>query len=615
MTPQKLPRHSILIGAIVLIMLGLFLMAQAVSLWPGQLARSAAIEPAVAQGQSDAATNDVERAAGGIATTGSDAAPLNASATTLTQNSPADSTPTVAPSPTPPVLGLAFDASIPQSVIAEFDRLPVDTFEITIGAHRAPVSFSAQRRPGAQRAYELTFAAATRFDTIDPTITWEGLQSLWRGTPNPPTDAAVEDAMLPFMRVAVLTDTLPLLTQILGRPAESVIGYSDIARVVDAAWEDRATLAIAPFDQLEPRLVVLAIDGQNPVENSAHFDPARYPLVAPIYVRVDTTDAEEMARAAQLLALLPPGNRIAEQLTVLTMTGVTAMCRTTAAQMEKHGPAWPAEVIGPELASADITHISNEVPFVEGCIPNTDPDNFNFCSKPEYMEALWASGVDIIGMTGNHQNDFGRQNAVKSLEMYAEWGIPYYGGGKDLAEAFKPLFIEHHGNRLAFLGANSYGPQMAWATDSLPGAAPFDLNILSATIRSIKEKKLADVVLVELQYQESYDPQPLADQRIDFKALVRAGADIVTGVQSHVPQGIEFADGKLVLYGLGNLYFDQMWTQATREGMVVKHTFYKGRHISTQILTTLLYDYGQPRWTSQEERASILNRVFGASYW
>jgi poly-gamma-glutamate synthesis protein (capsule biosynthesis protein) len=283
--------------------------------------------------------------------------------------------------------------------------------------------------------------------------------------------------------------------------------------------------------------------------------------------------------------------------------------------MDRFGPAWPAEVVGPELASADITHISNEVPFVEGCVANTDPENFNFCSKPEYVETLRASGADIIGMTGNHQNDFGRENALASLAMYDEWGLPYYGGGRTLEDAFKPLIIEHNGNRLAFLGANSYGPQMAWATDALPGAAPFDLNILSATIRSIKEKGLADVVLVELQYQESYDPQPLADQRLDFNALVRAGADIVTGVQSHVPQGMEFTDGRLVLYGLGNLYFDQMWAQATREGMVVKHTFYNGRHISTQILTTLLYDYGQPRWTTAQERASILKRVFSASYW
>jgi len=47
----------------------------------------------------------------------------------------------------------------------------------------------------------------------------------------------------------------------------------------------------------------------------------------------------------------------------------------------------------------------------------------------------------------------------------------------------------------------------------------------------------------------------------------------------------------------------------------VKHSFYAGRHIGTQVLTTLLYDYGQPRWIDGDERESLLNRVFNASYW
>ena len=202
-----------------------------------------------------------------------------------------------------------------------------------------------------------------------------------------------------------------------------------------------------------------------------------------------------------------------------------------------------------------------------------------------------------------------------SLDIYAKAGLPLYGGGRNKEAAFTPLIVEHNGNRLAFMGANSYGPKMAWATDDLPGAAEFDLNILSATARELKAEGKADVVLAELQYQESYDPEPLFDQRTDFKALSRADIDIVTGVQSHVPQGMEFLDGKLILYGLGNLFFDQMWGQATREGMVAKHTIYAGRHLSTQLLTTLIYDYGQPRWTTPEQRAAILNRVFAASYW
>jgi poly-gamma-glutamate synthesis protein (capsule biosynthesis protein) len=466
----------------------------------------------------------------------------------------------------------------------------------------APIRFGITPVTGAP-VYTETFVAATRFDTVAPVIRWPELQANWAGR------------AMTYTVVAVLSDTLPALTQVLGPAGPAVAGVATADELVARAWQDRTTAVILPFEQLVPRLAVLAIDGQNPLENANHFDPSRYPLVVRTYAQVDAVEPASQTLAAQLLAALPAGNRDPDKLTVVAMTGVTAMTRQTADQMERLGPAWPAEVVGPELASADITHISNEVPFVPGCVPNTDPDNFNFCSKPEYMATLAASGADIIGLTGNHQNDFGRENAKVSLDIYEKAGLPVYGGGRNKEAAFTPLVITHNGNRLAFLGANSYGPKMAWATDTEPGAAEFDLAILSYLIRQLKEDDKADVVLAELQYQESYDTQPLADQRQDFGALTRAGADIVTGVQSHVPQGMEFLDGKLILYGLGNLYFDQMWDQATREGMIVKHTIYDGRHLGTQILTTLLFDYGQPRWTTAAQRASVLNRVFANSYW
>lgn len=495
----------------------------------------------------------------------------------------------------------------PQSVVtalrnAQLAGGPQITDAVALGGSSAAIRFGVDEARG-RPVHMVTFVAATRFDTIEPAIAGDALRSSWAG--GVPT----------YTQVAVLSDTLPALVEIFGPAGAGVRGYGAMEEVVEAAWQDRTTLALAPFDLLEPRLVVLAVDGQNPVENANHFDPARYPYTATVYAEVTAGDAVQAAQAEAALAQLPVANRMAEQLTVLAMTGVTAMCRQTAAQMDRFGPAWPAEVVGPELSSADITHISNEVPFVEGCETNIAPDNFNFCSKPEYMATLTASGADIIGLTGNHQNDFGRENALKSIDMYDAAGLPLFGGGRDREAAFKPLIVEHNGNRLAFLGANSYGPRFAWATDELPGAAEFDLNIMSATIRALKEKDLADVVLAELQYQESYDVQPLFEQRQDFKALVRAGADIVTGVQSHVPQGMEFGGGGMILYGLGNLYFDQMWAQATREGMVVKHTFYDGRHISSQLLTTLLYDYGRPQWTTPAQRASLLERVFGASDW
>jgi len=549
----------------------------------------------------------------------------------------------------PPVL-LVAEGDAPAGVAAALlaaaepmsDTLLLTT---TAGAAGAAPAIRFTVEPQGAPVYTVTFAAATRFDTVDPVISLPALRAAWNGAAGAPATAAPVTAGAPvtssapvtagagvtasvgvtaaaslspaavYTQVAVLSDTLPALRALLGEPGAAVRGYATVDEVIAAAWDGRGTLALLPFDQLQPRLAVLALDGQNPLDNAAGFDPARYPLTANVYAALGEGGAVDTALARKALSVLPAGNRLPERLTVIAMTGVTAMTRQMAAQMDRLGSDWPAADVGPRLAAADITHISNEVPFVEGCEVNLDSENFNFCSKPEYMAALSDVGVDIIGLTGNHQNDFGRENALKSLEIYRKAGLPVYGGGVNKEAAFAPLIIENHGNRLAFLGANSYGPKMAWATDELPGAAEFDLAIMSATIRELKEQNLADVVLTELQYQESYDTQPLVDQRQDFTALARAGADIVTGVQSHVPQGMEFTDGRLVLYGLGNLYFDQMGDLSTREGLVVEHTIYNGKHVGTRVLTTLLYDYGQPRWTEGGEREALLQRVFANSYW
>jgi poly-gamma-glutamate synthesis protein (capsule biosynthesis protein) len=543
--------------------------------------------------------------AGAAADLAADAGSAPGQAGLAETNAAGQASPGPTASPAPPTLAVALGdapAGVEAALLAAAAGLS-DTMILTTTAEIGPAITFGVEPTGASPVYTVTFAVASRFDTLAPALSWAAVRDNWsRGT-------------VSYTQVAVLSDTLPALQAVLDAPGPTVRGYATHDEVVAAAWADRTTLAVLPFENLEPRLTVFAVEGQNPVENGAHYTATTYPLIAGVYAEIAEGNPVDLALARKALGALPPGNRLPEQLTVVAMTGVTAMCRQTAAQMDRFGAAWPAEVVGPELAAADITHISNEVPFVPGCETNTSADNLTFCSKPEYMAALTASGVDIIGLTGNHQNDYGRANALESLDIYDAAGLPVYGGGRNKQAAFAPLIVEHNGNRLAFLGANSYGPKFAWATDDQPGSAEFNLAIMSAMIRELKQENKADVVLAELQYQESYDTQPLFDQRQDFTALVRAGADIVTGVQSHVPQGMEFTDGNLVLYGLGNLYFDQMWDQATREGMIVKHTIYAGRHISTQILTTLLYDYGQPRWTTPAQRDSILTRVFANSYW
>jgi poly-gamma-glutamate synthesis protein (capsule biosynthesis protein) len=516
----------------------------------------------------------------------------------------ADGPPTPVPIAVQTPLILTLGDGLPPAVGGAISNTVAAQPGLQLGATGAHLRIDWQA-DGGSMLYGQTFAVATRFNTVVLSMTLTTLQTAWQGE------------TMGELAIAVLNENVPALTTVLGAPGPAVTPYADFAAVAAAAWtKEFRTVAILPFEQLMPSLAVYAIDGQNPVENANRFDAATYPLVARVYLhRQEPLAPDQQPLADALLAAIPAANRDPTRLTVLAMTGVTAMCRLTAQQMDENGPDWPAAVVGPELAAADITHISNEVPFVEDCETNISSSNLVFCSKPAYIATLRASGADIIGLTGNHQNDFGKSDALASLAFYEQEGLPVYGGGVNLAAAEAPLYLEHNGNRLAFLGANSYGPDFAWADVDYPGSAPFDLARMSELIATIHREDHADLVLVELQYEESYAVMPLPDQRENFNALVKAGADIVTGVQSHVPQALEFTDGKLILYGLGNLYFDQMWPQSVREGMIVKHTLYQGRHLSTQILTTFLYEYGQPHWATANQRTSILQRVFAASYW
>jgi poly-gamma-glutamate synthesis protein (capsule biosynthesis protein) len=188
-----------------------------------------------------------------------------------------------------------------------------------------------------------------------------------------------------------------------------------------------------------------------------------------------------------------------------------------------------------------------------------------------------------------------------------------FGGGRNAAEARRPLLISHNGNRLAFLGYNQFGPEYAWATEEGPGAARFSPEAVQSDLAQVRSQ--ADVILVNIQHTETYSATPLPAQVTDIRAAIQAGADVVSGSQAHQPQAIEFYEGGLILYGLGNLFFDQTWSEPTRQSLVVRHLIYEGRLIATQLIPTVLNDDLQPCPASDDERQAILQAVFDASGW
>lgn len=441
------------------------------------------------------------------------------------------------------------------------------------------------------------FVVVAPFATVADDIALEDVQLRWQGAGAGPLLANV--------------DTAQLLRPSLGKAQGVTLTSGDVADTLAAT---PGALAVVPFDQLDPRLKVLTVDGVNPLAND--FDPATYPLIRALDLRGEAAPALHHLLAR---TITPATNRDPARLTTLVMTGVTAISRGTAAAIARNDALYPAAVISATLAAADITHASNEVPFLDDCVVNNTLNNLVLCSHTDYWATLQAIGTDIVGLSGNHVNDFGRSGALRSLAFYRDNAIPIYGSGLTVDEACAPLRWEHNGNTFAFVAALAFGPETAWVTDEEPGACYYyehrerilaEIAALAATV---------DIVAVELQYEESYDARPLPGQVDEFRALRAAGAALVTGVQSHVPQAWEpygAADPGgpgLIAYGLGNIFFDQMWSWETRTGQIARHAIYDGRLLSAEILTTVLEDFAQPRWTTPEERSDILIRVFNAA--
>jgi poly-gamma-glutamate synthesis protein (capsule biosynthesis protein) len=198
--------------------------------------------------------------------------------------------------------------------------------------------------------------------------------------------------------------------------------------------------------------------------------------------------------------------------------------------------------------------------------------------------------------------------------MYADRGWGIFGGGSDAVSASQPLTITHNGNAIGFIGCNPVGPVTAWATAEGPGAARCTIQSLAEAIAQLADE--VDVVIVGLQYHELYTYTATARQTADFLALADAGAAIVSGSQGHHAQGFGFSTaGRLVHFGVGNLFFDQMDRLGTRQTFVDRHVVYAGRHIATDLWTGLIENWARPRPMTVAERALFLQAIFGASGW
>jgi hypothetical protein len=447
-----------------------------------------------------------------------------------------------------------------------------------------------------------TYALVAPFPTVTDGVTLDELKGAWRGASSRPFGGRP---------LWMAESTLAAFTTIWGAPADGAVKTAPADQLSDLLWKDMPSWAIIPFESLEPRWKVLTVDGGSPIRRD--FDASKYPLQ--ITFGLQSTAPSSFS--------LPAANRDPSKMTTVIMTGTTALVRWIAYKMELNGVDYPGRDIGDWLRQADILHVSNEVSFDPNCPPPNPYQSRFFCSDPKYISLFEDVGVDVVELTGNHNMDNGAKSALYSLGLYREHHMQVFGGGANLDDARKPLLLEDHGNKIAFVGCNEAPPPEAWAKVNSPGANHCDYAQFLPQISQLHAQGY--LVIVTFQYREGYSPEAMPWQTSDFRNAADAGATIVSGSQSHFPLAMEFHNGVFIHYGLGNLFFDQMGNLSPGPGLPLmpgerrefldRHVFYDGRYISTELLTAMLEDYSRPRPMTDEERGALLEEYFGHSGW
>jgi poly-gamma-glutamate synthesis protein (capsule biosynthesis protein) len=533
------------------------------------------------------------------------------------------STLTPAPTVTPAPIRVYFDPSIPDGAREALSpivrqRAPI-SLTLTDNALAADWVFTSTQSLLYAGAAEWLYAVAVPFPTYADGVSSTLISQFWNGQPAA-LAATTNNGVAPTLFVT--SDTLRALTGFFGHPPATNVPVQLVApeKLAEAVWAARpASWTIVPFDQLDPRLKVLTLDGVSLLHRNGNNDYWLKIRVALLPPRRGIEWVEPFVRNGPLT------NRDESRITILAMTGVTALTRDTAWVMEQKGVLYLDQKIKPWLTTADIVHISNEVSFNKDCpAPAFGTWETVFCSAPKYFDLLKDVHARVIENTGNHMNDYGWQPFSYTLSLYNQAGMVYFGGGRTITEAQKAITITDHGNVLGFVGCNPVGPPIVWADgldDGRPGAAPCQspYPVMQAEIQKLRAAGALPVAT--LQYDEqplgefSYDTAPI--QVADFRRLVDAGAAIVSGSQGHQPQGFDLYRGGFIHYGVGNLFFDQTQTLGVRQMFVDRYVVYKSRVLSVELLTGIrdVDNWAQPRPMTSAERYTFLQTIFKASGW
>jgi poly-gamma-glutamate capsule biosynthesis protein CapA/YwtB (metallophosphatase superfamily) len=260
----------------------------------------------------------------------------------------------------------------------------------------------------------------------------------------------------------------------------------------------------------------------------------------------------------------------------------------------------PSTALGtaiPQLfAGTSVSMVNLESVVTDGTCPEPQNKQYIFDAPASAVTALKSARISLVTEANDHGYDCGAEGLSQNLTIATQDAYPIIGIGNNAAQAFTPFRATVDGQRIAIIAATQVIDSnlvSTWtATGSQPGvASAIDPTALVSEVQQVR--KTADTVIVFLHWGTETQSCPNPQQEPLAQQLVKAGADIVVGSNSHVLSGAGYLGSAYVDYGLGNFAFYDTNPPETDSGSLIVTA--EGRRITSAVFRPATIVAGLPQ--------------------
>ncbi len=258
------------------------------------------------------------------------------------------------------------------------------------------------------------------------------------------------------------------------------------------------------------------------------------------------------------------------------------------------------------LSEPDITIGNLEMPLTKRGVPAKQ--QYVYKGAPEVAESLVDAGFDIVSLANNHALDQGIKGLEDTITYLDKARLAHVGTGMNEEEAYKPVFKEVNGIKVAFLAMSRVLPYAEWkAMGNRAGVADaYDYNRAAEAVRAAKEQ--ADITVVLIHWGKERTTQLEEHQTELGKLFIDSGADLVIGNHPHILQGFEHYNGKWIAYSLGNFIFSTYPKDAEAQTGVLDAKCTKEGNCEL-VFHPMYIDLARPVPMAAEDAAELLRTI------